>query len=111
MVLEKGDSVVVCINVMVKLMDASHYIIAQKTPKIFLLSIPYFLGYYFWLNSSDATRVFRMQKKELRLVTKSTFNECCRENFKTLKSLPFPSLYIYKCLFLVHLYLKFKRLL
>lgn len=54
---------------------------------------------------SDATRVFRMQKKEVRMITKSIFKNSSRENLKIQNSLHFPSLYIFNCLLSVHLYL------
>lgn len=52
-------------------------------------------GVIFWGNYSDSSRLFEMQKKELRLITKSDFDESCRNRFKDLNILPLPPDYSY----------------
>jgi len=59
-------------------------------------------GVIFWGNSSDSSKVFVMQKKVIRLITKSAFNESCRDHFRDLKILPLPSLYIFSCVMFVY---------
>lgn len=59
-------------------------------------------GIIFWGNSTDAFKVFRLQKRAIRLITKSPFNDPCSQHFRRLKILPLPSLYIFRCLLFVH---------
>lgn len=68
-----------------------------------ILLIPDFYRIIFWGNSSDAIQVFQMQKKFIKLITKSSFINPCRQNFRRLKVLPLPSLYIIRSLLFVHL--------
>lgn len=68
-----------------------------------ILLIPDFYGIIFWGNPTDAIQVFQMQKKFIKLITKSSFINPCRQNFRRLKVLPLPSLYIIRSLLFVHL--------
>jgi hypothetical protein len=57
-------------------------------------------GLEIWGNAALylTNRVFRLQKKVIRIVSNLSPLESCREAFKENKILPFPALYIYKCL-------------
>lgn len=55
-----------------------------------------------YLNSSDAIKVFRMQNKVIKLIIKSWFSDLCRPNFRRLKTLPSPFLYIFWTLLFYH---------
>lgn len=71
----------------------------------FTMHTPYTTSYvtvrtdpYFGVNHLMLLKVFRMQKKGIRLVTKSSFGDPRRQNFRRLKILPLPSLYIFRSL-------------
>jgi len=49
----------------------------------------------FWGNSAPSSRVFRMQKRIIRIMMGSRKRDSCRKLFTSLKILPFPSLYIF----------------
>jgi hypothetical protein len=53
----------------------------------------YFYGIILWGNSSHSYNVFRMQKRVLRIMTKSGYRDCCRQLFKNRGFLPFYSQY------------------
>jgi hypothetical protein len=52
-------------------------------------------GIIFWGHSSPSIRVFRLQKRILRIMMGSRSRDSCRKLFTSLKILPFPSLYIF----------------
>ena len=52
-------------------------------------------GIIFWGNSAPSSRVFRMQKRIIRIMMGSRSRDSCRKLFNSLKILPFPSLYIF----------------
>jgi hypothetical protein len=51
-------------------------------------------GLIFWGNSLLCIRIFRLQKRLIRIITNSGSRDSCRELFKKLKVLPFCSQYI-----------------
>jgi hypothetical protein len=51
-------------------------------------------GLMFWGNSAHSVKVFRMQKKIIRIMTGSRSRESCRKWFKHYNILTLPSLYI-----------------
>jgi len=64
-------------------------------------------GIIFWGNSAPSSRVFRMQKRIIRIMMGSRSRDSCRKLFNSLKILPFPSLYI---LFLLRFVIKNREL-
>jgi len=48
----------------------------------------------FWGNSAHSARVFRIQKRIIRIMTGSKSRDSCRKLFSHLNILPLPSLYI-----------------
>jgi hypothetical protein len=59
------------------------------------LSLHNFIRRNFWGHSAPSLRVFRLQKRIIRIMTGSSNRDSCRKLFTTLKILPFPSLYIF----------------
>lgn len=55
-------------------------------------------GILCWGHSSHAALVFRAQRRCIRVMTRLGFTECCREKFKELRIMTFPSIYILHCL-------------
>jgi len=51
-------------------------------------------GVIFWGNSTDINRVFKLQKRAIRLITNSSNITSCRKLFKELGILPLKSQYI-----------------
>ena len=51
-------------------------------------------GIIFWGNSTDCNNVFKLQKRAIRLITKSDRKTSCRGLFKDLNILPLKSQYI-----------------
>jgi len=80
---------------------------AMRSVKLFvsqqLLRIIYFSYFHsimsysliFWGHSPHSVRVFRLQKKIIRIMTGSRSRDSCRTLFFSLKILPLPSLYIF----------------
>lgn len=52
-------------------------------------------GVSLWGNSSDAIRVFRMQKRVIRVITRAQWGTHCRPLFRQLGVMPLPCVYIY----------------
>jgi hypothetical protein len=50
-------------------------------------------GIILWGNPTDITRIFKMQKRAIRIITGSRNRDSCRDLFKNLKILPFHSQY------------------
>jgi hypothetical protein len=55
-------------------------------------------GTVFWGNSTDSTKIFKLQKKVVRIMTNIRNRDSCRVVIKELKILPFYSQYIYSLL-------------
>jgi len=51
-------------------------------------------GLLFWQNSPDSTKIFRLQKKIIRIMTGCRSTDSCRKLFINLEILPLPSQYI-----------------
>jgi hypothetical protein len=58
-------------------------------------------GIMFWGNSSHAERVFKLQKRVIRLIKGCGCRESCREHFRNMKILPLRSWYIYSLMIFV----------
>jgi hypothetical protein len=58
-------------------------------------------GIIFWGNSHSSINVFKIQKRIIRIMTKSSKCDTCRTLFKKLGILPLPSQYIYSLLLFV----------
>lgn len=54
-----------------------------------------------WGHSSHANRIFKLQRKAIRVITGSGYREDVKDKFVDLKILTLPSLYIYNCLLYV----------
>jgi hypothetical protein len=52
----------------------------------------------FWGNSAYSTKIFRIQKKIIRIMSNLRSRDSCRNTFKTMKILPFYSQYIFSVL-------------
>jgi hypothetical protein len=55
----------------------------------------------FWGNSYDSIKIFKMQKRVIRIIMGHGNRDCCRNLFKELKILPFISQYIFSLLIFV----------
>ena len=55
----------------------------------------------FWGNSSQSTYIFKIQKRIIRIMTKSGRTDLCRQLFKRLRILPLKSQYILSTLLFV----------
>jgi hypothetical protein len=58
-------------------------------------------GITLWGNSSHSYSVFRMQKRVLRIMTKSGYRDSCRQLLKNWGILPFYSQYIFSLMLFV----------
>jgi len=58
-------------------------------------------GIMFWDHSSSSIRVFRLQKRIIRITMGYRIRDSCRKLFIKLKILPLPSLYILSILLFV----------
>jgi len=58
-------------------------------------------GIIFWGNSHSNVEVFKIQKRIIRIMTKSNKRDTCRPLFKKLGILPLPSQYIFSLLLFV----------
>jgi len=58
-------------------------------------------GIIFWGNSHSGINVFKIQKRIIRIMTKSSKHDTCRPLFKQLRILPLPSQYIFSLLLFV----------
>jgi hypothetical protein len=52
-------------------------------------------GIIFWGNSPHSVKVFKMQKRIIRIITNSGNRDSCRKLFKKMEILPFYSQYLY----------------
>ena len=55
-----------------------------------------------WGASTEAKRIFLLQKEAIRALTKSGYRESCRNHFKQLGLLTLPSAYILAAIMYVH---------
>jgi hypothetical protein len=55
-------------------------------------------GLIFWGSSTESTKIFRLQKKIIRIMVGYKRNQSCRELFRKLGILPLPSQYIFSLL-------------
>jgi hypothetical protein len=51
-------------------------------------------GKIIWGNCTDTTKIFKMQKRAIRIITESKNRDSCRDLFTDLKILPFHSQYM-----------------
>jgi hypothetical protein len=51
-------------------------------------------GIIFWANCSDSNKIFKLQKRAIRIITRSKNKALCRELFNKLNILPLYSQYI-----------------
>ena len=58
-------------------------------------------GIIFWGNSYSSINIFKIQKRIIRIMTKSNKRDTCRPLFKKLRILPLPSQYIFSLLLFV----------
>jgi hypothetical protein len=58
-------------------------------------------GIIFWHNSSYSIKVFRLQKKVIRIITGISSRDSCWDHFKRLKILPLQSQYVFSTLMFV----------
>lgn len=96
------------IDTVCKKLNSAYYAILQLKNTLYpkqLLQVYYSLVYshisyhiVLWGNSPNASRVFIMQKRIIRLIFNLDFQQTCREHFRNHKILTFPSIYIYKCI-------------
>ncbi|XP_064214560.1 uncharacterized protein LOC135267902 [Tribolium castaneum] len=59
-------------------------------------------GILLWGTSSDADKIFVLQKKAIRILCQMNYRESCRPAFKQQQILTIPSAYILSCLRYVH---------
>ena len=55
-------------------------------------------GIVLWGGSHHAIKIFRLQKKALRIIAHIGYRDHCREWFKNLKIMSVPSLFVYRTL-------------
>ena len=58
-------------------------------------------GILFWGGDSQSTKVFKLQKKVVRLICNVKRKMSCRELFKTLNILPVPCVYIMETVYYI----------
>lgn len=54
-----------------------------------------------WGHAASTARIFRLQRRALRIVCGLGYRDDCRESFRECEILTFPCLYIYECLLYV----------
>ena len=59
-------------------------------------------GVLLWGNSTNALKIFKLQKKAIRILCRADSRDHCKPLFKLLKIMPLPSLYIYNCAVHIH---------
>jgi hypothetical protein len=60
-------------------------------------------GIIFWVGDTQSTKVFKLQKKVVRLICNVKSNTSCRELFRTLNILPVPCAYIMEIIYHIKL--------
>jgi hypothetical protein len=65
-----------------------------------LLTFPLYnlIDVIFWGHTAPSARVFRLQKRIIRIMTRHRSKDSCRKLFTSLEILPIPSLYIFSLL-------------
>lgn len=63
-------------------------------------------GLLAWGSSAECGRIFRLQRRAIRIVDGIKYRDCCKDSFKKLNILTLPSLFIFECLIYVHRNLK-----
>jgi hypothetical protein len=58
-------------------------------------------GIIFWGNSTNSSRIFKIQKRAIRIIMGQKSRDSCRDLFKELKMLPFISQYIFSLLLFI----------
>jgi hypothetical protein len=58
-------------------------------------------GIIFWRNQSHSEKIFKIQKRVIRIITNSRARDSCRKLFKKLEVLPLHSQYIFSLLIFV----------
>ena len=73
------------------------YMTLQTLKAIYYAHFHYIISYgiIFWGHTSPSMRVFRMQKRIVRIMMGSRARDSCRKLFTKLEILPLPSLYIF----------------
>ena len=61
-------------------------------------------GILFWGGDSQSTKVFKLQKKVVRLICNIKRKTSCREIFRTLNILPVPCVYIMETVYYINPY-------
>jgi hypothetical protein len=61
-------------------------------------------GIIFWGCDRQSTKVFKLQKKVVRLICNVKRNTSCRELFRTLNILPVPCVYIMETVYYIQLH-------
>jgi hypothetical protein len=75
----------------------SHSILITTYYSLLHSVMPY--GIIFWGNSTHRSRIFKIQKRAVRIIMEQTSRDSCRNLFKELKILPLTSQYIISSLF------------
>jgi len=72
----------------------------QMLKAIYYSHFPHIISYgvIFWGHTAPSTRVFRLQKRLIRIMTGSKSKDSCRKLFTSLEFLPVPSLQIFSLL-------------
>ena len=100
-------------HVLTKLTSACYAIrivmplMAEETLRMIYFSYVHSLlsyGIILWGNSPHSIRVFKMQKRIIRIMTKSRCRDSCRQLFKKLGLLPLYSQYIFSLHTYIHIY-------
>lgn len=87
------------------LLTLSHTVDNKILKQVYFAYVQSLLSYgvIFWGNSLESDRVFKMQKRIIRLIARAGARDSCRPLFQRLQILPFPSLYLFRCLLYVKL--------
>jgi hypothetical protein len=73
-------------------------VVSQKTIRIIYFAYAnsvMIYGIIFWGNSQNSIKIFKLQKKMVRIMTNLGSKDSCRDLFKKMEILPFYSQYIY----------------
>jgi len=55
-----------------------------------------------WGHAPASKKIFKLQRKAVRIVAGLGYRECCKEAFKKLEIMTLPSLYILQCIKYIH---------
>jgi hypothetical protein len=59
-------------------------------------------GIIFWGNSTHSSRIFKIQKRAVRIIVEHTSRDSCRNLSKELKILPLTSQYVFSSLLFIN---------